>query len=371
MNIMDISMEQEKGLSVSEYERSLGISVLKLYQRLANFSSNLETIDNAYAAKKDDLERNYERAKSDANKWHENALLSAKSQYDSNVKSATETYESRKKDVEDQYYAKKKGQLQDSQSFRERNEARIKDLINLENDWRTYIDKVHLAFNKAVDQTKKDRTESIRKEYELLRYHMNQKALGEKGKVSYDRESPFLYALRHPYKEEPIALNGIRTVALIIAILCLIVIVGVCIWDAYHYRDIFEAYASGIVRFLLFGVFGYLVVEFIWCYYSTFAWVQSENSFKKRQREEVNDYILKEKADAAVRMLNFQKKYKSIYFVNGQWDFDWRRYPMKREEADVILNNTISSNRSTMPRTSDGILPYSFEINYNALNPLS
>ncbi len=368
---MDISMEQVKGLSVSEYEKNLGTSVLRMYQRLANFSSSLETIDNYYAARKDDIEKSYEKAKSEANKAHEDARLSAKSQYESSVKIATDKFESRKKDVENQYYTNKENQLRDSQSFKERNEARIRALTNQKDEWGTYIDKIHFTFDKAVDQTKKDRTESIRKEYELLRYHMNQKALGEKGKVSYDRESPFLYALRHPYKEEPIALNGIRTVALIIAILCLLVIVGVCIWDAYHYCDIFEAYASGIVRFLLFGVFGYLVVEFIWCYYSTFAWVQSENSFKKRQREEVNDYILKEKADAAVRMLNFQKKYQSIYFVNGQWDFDWRRYPMKREEADVILNNTISSNRSTMPRTSDGILPYSFEINYNALNPLS
>lgn len=371
MNIMDISMEQEKGLSVSEYERDLGISALRLYERLSNFSSELEKIDKAYEETKERIKSDYDSAKSEAERAYEEACSSATSTYKSSVKSANDDYETSKNEEESQYNSNKENQLKESQTLKIRNEARISDLKDLEDAWRTYIDKIHLAFDKAVDQAKKDHTESIRKEYEAYRYLMNQKALGEKGKVSYDHESPFLYALRHPYKEEPLPLNGIRTVALIIAILCLIVIVGVCIWDAYHYRDIFEAYASGIVRFLLYGVLGYLVVEFVWCYFLTFEWVRSENSFKKRQRERDNDLILRGKADATNNMTNFQKKYKSIYYVNGQWDFDWRRYPMKREEADVILNNIRSSYRSTMPRTSDGILPYVFEINYNALNSLS
>lgn len=369
--MMDTSMEQAKGLSVSEYERDLGTSALNLYQLLSDYDARLSKIDSYYNGEKLRIEREYKSAQNEAKDAHERAKTKAKQQYDSDVNSVNYNFESRKTDEEKQYYTNKENHSKANRSLRERNEARIQELTNLESAWRTYIDKVHLAFDSAVDQAKKDQTERIRKEYEALLYLTNQKALGEKGKVSYDHESPFWYALRHPYEDEPVALNGVRTVALIIAILCIFVIVGTCMWDAYQYYDNSEAYASNLVRFLLYGVLGYLVIEFIWCYFSTFAWVRDKNAFKKSQRERDNDFILKEKANAANRMSNFQNKYKPIYFVNGRWDFDWRRYPMKREEADVILNNIRSTYRSTMPRTSDGILPYAFEINYNALNPLS
>lgn len=361
-------MEQENRPSVRELEKDLGAKVTNLRVLLSNHKTNLGKIESGYNGEKFRLTRMREQAHANADIERQSAESAARTQYDSGVKSVNHSYQSRVDEEQSQYNSKKNKQLSDNQSLAVRNQNRIGELTALENAWRIYIDKVHSDFDKEVDKAKQDYTDRIKWQYESLAKSMNQSALGEKGKVSYDRVSPFFYALCHPFQELPVFLNGIRVFALALAIIWIAIMICVAMANAFEDNDVQVFMASALVRYGLYATLGYLFFEFLCGYISTFAWVVDQNKFKKWQRENENDSILRRKAAAEDDMLNFNKKYKHIYFVNGRWDFDWRRYPMTKSEADVILNDVRKANQSMMPRLYEGILPYAFEINYNALN---
>lgn len=363
-------MEERKIPSAAEIEKELGTRVAQLRRLLSDHIHDLEKIKHHYEGDLLRIDREYRQAKNAANNENDTAKNTAQGRYEEGARSANDRYQSRVNEEEKAYNSKKNQQERDRRSLSERNSARLTELQTAENAWEYYINTVHTAFNQAVVTYKQRHTNSIRTEYELLTRRQNQRALGEKGKVSYERQNPFLYALHHPFQEVPDAMNTIRVTVLILAILWLLIMVVICMLHADMYYDVREFMASAIVRYGLYALLLYLVAEFVCGFCATYAWVEDKNGFRQFQRENENNFILKDKAQASAELLKFSQKYKPIFFVNGKWDFDWKRYRITRDEANVLLNDVRKEKRTLEPKPCSGILPYVFEIDYNALNTI-
>lgn len=350
-------MEQENGnSSVQNFEKNLGGNVMAIRALLDGHEKTIASIH-----------RDYETERQQAESKYTKSLNETETQYRNDVNDTNTSYLSRVNAVEGQFVSKRNEQMDNTKSVRERNENMINDLLRRKQEWQRYISIVHQDFETNVDDAKKAGTAKIREKWEELVNRKDQSTLGKKGHVKYDRTSPFLYALFHPFSNVPKWLPGLRTAAIIIAMIWIAILIGMCMRDAYWHQDISSVLASNDVRYLFFGTLGYFAIAFICCFISAIVLVAKENKAKRNHSEDINDHILSEKADAAAQLVDFERRYKPVYFHDGRWDWDWRRYPMTRAEADALMEVTQIQNNNYRPSASAGIGEYKFVINYDAL----
>jgi len=350
-------MEQEKSVStVRDYEKNLGVRVSELRSLLTHHSETIAAIH-----------QKYENDKAAAENKLARTLNDIETRYTNEVNNTNASYRARVENLENQHKRKSSQANDATSSVFNRNNDLFDRALALRRDWGTYIDKVQGQFTQAVDKAKKERADALRRDWEELYKRKNQLALGVRGRVKYKRTSPFWYAFWRPFAVTPEWLIGPRTIAIIFAILWIVILVCMCMWDAFWYRDTSSVMSSSFAFYGLLAVAGYFLMEYIFCFHATFSAVRRNNADEKNKAEAKNNSILSDKANAAERLEAFEQQYKPYFYHDGKWDFSGSRYRMSRAEADKIMNNVKAELAHYKPEQFQGISGYEFKINYEAL----
>lgn len=243
--------------------------------------------------------------------------------------------------------------------------GKIKELQLIRSNWKTYIDNVHETFQHKVYNYKKQVAEQIAIEYRELCSVANQSTSTKNGKLSYNQESPTDYALKNIFMCESKALMKFRAIAVCIAVIWAIMVIGKTISEAYIGGDVAEVFSSTIIFIGLYAAIAYIVIDIAWSFFANKMYVEEKNAKRQADAELENKKIIANIANAKMRLKDFDNKYGLYYKEGDSWNFSVERTTISRETVEQLLKE--AKDTYTRPKLPAGISEYKFEINYQSL----
>lgn len=245
--------------------------------------------------------------------------------------------------------------------------ATITELQQLQSQWRSYIDNVHRRFEQNVNARKQQLSERISRDYNAMCSAAKQSTLTKDGKLSYQQDSPFAYALRHPFSCDSKALMSFRSVVVVLAIVWALVTLVKSVYDINSGGLAISAVFSSPLIFIgLYVSILYIVIEFVWSFVVNQHSIEDANEERRANAKRENDKIVASIAEAKAKLEKFDATF-GRYFktADGKWNFAPEKMPLDRETAENLLQDAKSDY--TCPKVPTGINKYKFEINYQSL----
>ena len=236
----------------------------------------------------------------------------------------------------------------------------------LRDQWSNYIDSVHNSFERSINDHKKQSANKISSYYKAQLSVTNQSTLTINGKVSYQQDSPFAYAMKHPFASNSKSLLIFRSIVVILAILWALFAIFMAISDANYGYSISYFFSSPIIYVGLYASIVYIAIEFVWSFLVNKKLIDDKNAQHKANAEFENAKMLTNMAQAKANLRKFEDTYGKYFKTDkGTWDFSAEKTPVDRKIAESLLQDAKSAH--VCPKLPVGMTEYKFEINYQSL----